>query len=157
MRWQLWAFCSLILFGNTATAAESVLASPPKSASASIYGQWRLVGASVDVPVKCRHSVLHITQDGYFAEQSHSPAGEFFSFRAKARIQQEGSRYLLTLSPPQHNGKPDCLGNPARYISSNFLNSVHLQLNGNRLYHYLGSDQQAGYLRYERVPLAERR
>ena len=152
MRWQLWAFCSLILFGNTATAAESVLASPPKSASASIYGQWRLVGASVDVPVKCRHSVLHITQDGYFAEQSHSPAGEFFSFRAKARIQQEGSRYLLTLSPPQHNGKPDCLGNSASDISNNFQARMHLQVSGDRLFHYIGSNSELGYLRYVRQP-----
>jgi len=125
--------------------------------SPSIYGEWKLVGASMAVPVNCRRTLMRISPDGYVSEQSQSAHGELFSFRAQARIKQQGSRFLLTLSSPHHNGKPDCLGNPARYISSNFLNSVHLQLNGNRLYHYLGSDQQAGYLRYERVPLAERR
>lgn len=152
MRWQVWAFCSLVLFCDTATAAESVLASTTKPAPVSIYGQWRLVGASVDVPVKCRHSVLHITQDGYFAEQSHSSKGEFFSFRSKARIQQEGSRYLLTLSPPRHNGKPDCLGNSASDISNNFQVRMHLQVSGDRLFHYIGSNSEQGYLRYVRQP-----
>ncbi len=152
MKWQLWAFCSLVLFGDTAAAADSIIASQSKLTSAPIYGQWRLVGASVDVPVKCRHSVLHITQDGYFAEQSHSPDGEFFSFRAKARIQQEGSRYLLTLSPPEHNGKPDCLGNSAREISDNFQARMHLQVSGDRLFHYIGATSEQGYLRYARQP-----
>lgn len=122
-----------------------------------IYGEWKLVGASVAVPVKCRRTTLWISPDGYVREQSRSAQGELFSFRAQANIKQQGSRFVLTLHTPEHNDKPDCLGNPARYISRNFMNAVHLQLNGNRLYHYLGDEQQTGYLRYERVLTAGRR
>ena len=143
-----WFTASGMVRANEAQSKSDGVVSP------LIYGDWKLVGASVAVPVNCRRTLMRISPDGYVSEQSQSVHGELFSFRAQARIKQQGSRFLLTLSAPQHNGKPDCLGNPARYISSNFLNSVHLQLNGNRLYHYLGDDPQTGYLRYERVPLA---
>jgi hypothetical protein len=128
---------------------------PPPRVSPLIYGTWQLVGASIAVPVNCRRTVMHISPDGFISEQSHSARGELFSFRAKARIKQEGSRFVLTLGSPQHNGKPDCLGNPAQVITSHFLNSIHLQLSGNRLYHYLGNNEQSGYLRYERLPIAQ--
>lgn len=143
-----WLTASGMVRANEAQPRSDGVVSP------LIYGEWKLVGASVAVPVNCRRTLMRISPDGYVSEQSQSARGELFSFRAQARIKQQGSRFLLTLSAPQHNGKPDCLGNPAHYISNNFLNSVHLQLNGNRLYHYLGDDPQTGYLRYERVPLA---
>ena len=147
-----WFMCS-----GMVSAKESQTKPDVAVSSSSIYGEWKLVGASVAVPVNCRRTLLRISPDGYVSEQSQSAQGELFSFRAQARIKQQGSRFFLTLSSPQHNGKPDCLGNPARYIIRNFLNSVQLQLNGNRLYHYLGDDQPTGYLRYERMPLAGNR
>ena len=109
MRWQTWVLASLLL-GSSAggQAVESPAGGAKSAAQTAIFGHWRLVGASVNVPVDCRHSMLHITPDGYLAEQSQSPDGELFSFRAKAKIRQEGSRYLVTLGAPQHNGKPDC-------------------------------------------------
>ena len=155
MRWQTWVLASLLL-GSSAggQAVESPAGGAKSAAQTAIFGHWRLVGASVNVPVDCRHSMLHITPDGYLAEQSQSPDGELFSFRAKAKIRQEGSRYLVTLGAPQHNGKPDCLGNSANKIETNFLPQMHLQVSGNRLYHYLGPNSEQGYLRYVRQPLA---
>ena len=153
MRWQTWVLASLLVGSSVGgLAVESAQGGVQEANPAAIFGHWRLVGASVNVPVDCRHSVLHITPDGYLAEQSQSPDGELFSFRAKAKIRQEGSRYFVTLGTPHHNGKPDCLGNSADTIEANFLPQMHLQVSGNRLYHYLGANSEQGYLRYIRQP-----
>jgi hypothetical protein len=128
-----------------------VLAQPPDHVKLPLYGHWRLVGASVAVPVQCRHSELHISAEGFVQEHSYSARGELFSFRSSIRVQQQGSHFLLHLGVPQHNGLPDCLGNSANYIADNFLTMMHLQIHGDRLYNYFSGDPDQGYLRYQRM------
>ena len=138
------ALFSVCMLMGASQAAEQAL--KPNA----VFGEWQLVGASVNVPPACRHSRLLINPDSVDI-RTGQPLDSQFSFHSRMSLQQAGNVYVLHLSQPVHNNQPDCQGNAARDIMKHFNDTRYLQVNGDRLYHYLGPDSSAGYLRYQRV------
>lgn len=148
-----WHHLSLLVMGGC-LAFQCPAADPDKSVAqdvSAIYGQWRLVGASANIPVECRRVTLNIDPSGMMAERSSSSHGELFSLQARTHIHRQGSLYVLDLSRVRHNGEPDCQGQSASKVMKNLPNQLEFELSGNRLFHYIAGRDQGAYLRYERV------
>lgn len=148
-----WCRLSLLVMGGC-LAFQSLAAGVADPASRdvhAIYGQWRLVGASGDIPVECRRVTLNIDPSGMLVERTSSPKGELFSLQAATHISRQGSLYVLDLSRVRHNGEPDCQGQSASKVMKHLPNHLEFELSGNRLFHYIAGRDQGAYLRYERV------
>ncbi len=142
-----WLMCvGVSAWMSLAQAAEPT----PQSA---LYGQWRLVGGSIEVPVGCRRAELDITSAGVISERTYSEKGVLFAVQAQARIAQEGSLFTLALRQIRHNGQPDCMGQEADYVVRHLPATLRLEVQGDRLFHYLNGDRQGAFLRYERMGL----
>ncbi len=146
MGWRLLVGIGLGAWMSMALAAES-------SSKAELYGQWRLVGGSVEIPVNCRRAELDISPSGVVSERTYSQLGELFALQAQASIAQQGSLYTLALRQIKHNGQPDCLGQEAEFVVRHLPATLQLEVNGDRLFHYLNGNRQGAYLRYERMGL----
>ena len=130
-------------------AADSTTST--KDEARPLYGEWRLVGASGPVPIECRRMSLQIDPAGMLVERAYSPQGQLFSLQARTHISRKGSVYVLALSQTRHNGEADCQGQSASEVVKNLPSHFELELNGDRLFHYLAGRDGRAFLRYERM------
>ena len=149
-QWRRWGSWALLLCASHAMAAEPEVATGNEVAQ-PLYGEWRLVGASGPVPVECRRMSLQIDPAGVLVTRAYSPEGQLFSLQARTHISRKGSVYVLALSQIRHNGEADCQGQSASEVVKNLPRHFELELNGDRLFHYLAGRDGGAFLRYERM------
>lgn len=153
MGWRWLVSLGLAAWMGLAQAAEPTSQSAVTASEAALFGQWRLVGGSVEVPVGCRRAELDISSSGIVSERTYSEQGDLFALQALASIARQGSLYTLALRQIRHNGQPDCMGREAEYVVQHLPATWQLEVHGDRLFHYLSGDRQGAFLRYERMGL----